>query len=413
MRVCLFEHHAETLEPIALTRPVFDLRCGLGTLGDKQRRAFRATAWSAWVRPVLADLVRRTHPGVPVNDTTNDASLWINARWLPSEMGCQPIQRPCVGTVDGELAWALVPPAQHDLDSVLDLAAGLPSIPAGGSMIRYPWDLVDRNGAEIIRDVAAASALPTSSPASLIVVGPPGRVFIDPSARLDPLVVLDVEQGPIVIQEGAVVSAFSRIEGPCVVGPHTHVMGAKIRGGVTLGPHCRIGGEVETSIVHGYSNKYHEGFLGHSYLGEWVNLGAGTHTSDLRNDYGDVEVTIDGRRVCTGRNNVGCVLGDHTKTGLGTLINTGSNIGLFCNVLPAGRFAPKHMPAFTTWWNGHLRVGFPMPQMLLTADKVMQRRGQTLTPDHVHLYEKLWETTDPLRCRVLAESEQKLVRRSA
>ncbi len=410
MRVCLFEHHAETLEPIALTRPVFDLRCGLGTLGDKQRRAFRAVEWSAWVRPMIVDLVRRTHPDVPVNDIAGGALLWINARWLPGTTNVP--SRPCVGTVDGEIAWALVPPGNHDLPDVLELSESLPNIPAGGSLVHYPWDLVDRNGAEIIRDVAASS-LPRSQPASLIVVGPPDRVFIDPSARLDPLVVLDVTQGPIVIREFAVVSAFSRIEGPCVVGPHTHVMGAKIRGGVALGPHCRIGGEVETSIVHGYSNKYHEGFLGHSYLGEWVNLGAGTHTSDLRNDYGDVEVTIDGRRVSTGRNKVGCFLGDHTKTGLGTLINTGTNVGVFCNVLPAGRFAPKHMPAFTTWWNGRLRVGFPMPQLLITAKKVMERRGQTLTADHIALYEKLWETSDPLRCRVLAESEQKHMRRSA
>jgi UDP-N-acetylglucosamine diphosphorylase/glucosamine-1-phosphate N-acetyltransferase len=413
MRVCLFEHHAETLDPIALTRPMFDLRCGLLTLGEKLRRAFHATAWSAWVRPMLVDLVRQEHPGVPVNDPNFNASLWVNARWLAPDTCCRPPGGPCAGVLDGEVAWVLVSAAGRDLDAILESAGEVPSHPAGGAMVRYPWDLVDRNAAEISRDVAAVSTLPASQPANLIVVGPPDRVFIHHTARLDPLVVLDTTHGPIVLQEGVVVAAFSRIEGPCVVGPRTQIMGAKIRGGVTIGPQCRIGGEVETSIVHGYSNKYHEGFLGHSYLGEWVNLGAGTHTSDLRNDYGEVEVTIDGRRVATGRSKVGCFLGDHTKTGLGSLINTGTNIGPFCNVLPAGRFAPKHMPAFTTWWNGHLRLGFPMPQLLITAQKVMERRGETLTPSHVALYEKLWEATDPLRCRVLAESEQKMVRRSA
>jgi UDP-N-acetylglucosamine diphosphorylase/glucosamine-1-phosphate N-acetyltransferase len=412
MRVCLFEHHVETLDPLVLTRAAFDLRCGLATLGEQQRRAFRASAWSAWVRPMLVDLVRQSHPDVPVNDVSSNAVLWINARWLPGETGSLPPQAPCAGVIDGEIAWTLLPLARYDLDAVLDVAAGLPTHPASGVLIRYPWDLVDRNAEEIIRNVAGAS-LPTSQPSTLIVVGPPDRVFIDPSARLDPLVVLDVTHGPIVIQEGAVIGAFSRIEGPCVVGPYTQVMGAKIRGGVTLGPECRIGGEVETSIVHGYSNKYHEGFLGHSYLGEWVNLGAGTHTSDLRNDYGEVEVTIDGQRIGTGRNKVGCFLGDHTKTGLGSLINTGTNIGAFCNVLPAGRFAPKHMPAFTTWWNGHLRANIPMSQLLLTAKKAMERRRQSLTPVHIALYEQLWDATDPLRCRVLLESEQKRMRRSA
>ena len=110
--------------------------------------------------------------------------------------------------------------------------------------------------------------------------------------------------------------------------------GGKIRAGTTLGPDCRIGGEVEASIVQGHSNKYHDGFLGHAYVGEWVNLGAGTQNSDLRNDYGEVTVTVNGRLVRTGQTKVGCFLGDHTKTGLGTLLNTGTSVGVFCNLLP-------------------------------------------------------------------------------
>ena len=106
--------------------------------------------------------------------------------------------------------------------------------------------------------------------------------------------VADTTGGPVVIDREAVVTAFTRLEGPCYIGPRTQVHGAKIRAGTTLGPDCRIGGEVEASIVQGHSNKYHDGFLGHAYLGEWVNLGAGTQNSDLRNDYG--EVVGDGQR---------------------------------------------------------------------------------------------------------------------
>src|SRR5207302_5357556 len=143
-------------------------------------------------------------------------------------------------------------------------------------------------------------------------------------------------------------------------------------------PYCRIGGEVECSIVQGHSNKYHDGFLGHSYVGEWVNLGAGTCNSDLRNDYGEVTVTVNGRRVPTGLTKVGCFLGDHTKTGLGTLLNTGSNVGSFCNVLPWG-LAPRYVPSFASWWNGVLRDGATLSALLITAGKVMGRRGCTLT----------------------------------
>src|SRR5205085_5696148 len=134
-----------------------------------------------------------------------------------------------------------------------------------------------------------------------------------PSATIEPLVGLDVPRRPIVIDEGARVLAFSRIDGPCWIGPHTHIHGAKIRAGTSIGPHCRIGGEVEASIIHGYSNKVHEGFLGHSYVGAWANLGAGTHNSDLRNDYGEVIMTLHGLPVHTGMTKVGCFLGDHTK----------------------------------------------------------------------------------------------------
>src|SRR5207248_4742174 len=127
----------------------------------------------------------------------------------------------------------------------------------------------------------------------------------------DPLIGADTTRGPVVIDRHAVITAFSRLEGPCYIGPHTHILGATIRAGTTLGPHCRIGGEVEASIIQGYTNKYHDGFLGHSYVGSWVNLGAGTHNSDLRNDYGPVTVTVAGRRVDTGRTKIGCYLGDH------------------------------------------------------------------------------------------------------
>src|SRR5207248_75825 len=179
----------------------------------------------------------------------------------------------------------------------------------------------------------------------LAEVVPATLLLLSPTARRDPMVVADTSRGPVVINREAVVTAFSRLEGPCYVGPQTHVLGAKVRAGTTLGPNCRVGGEVEASILHGHSNKYHDGFLGHSYVGEWVNLGAGTHNSDLRNDYGEVTVMVNGRLVPTGLTKVGCFLGDHSKTGLGTLLNTGSNVGIFCNVLPWG-LAPKYVPSF-------------------------------------------------------------------
>jgi UDP-N-acetylglucosamine diphosphorylase/glucosamine-1-phosphate N-acetyltransferase len=244
-------------------------------------------------------------------------------------------------------------------------------------------------------------------------VGPPDQLLIDPTAQIDPFVVADTTRGPVVIEREAAVTAFTRLEGPCYIGPRTHVLGAKVRGGTTLGPDCRIGGEVEASIVHGHTNKYHDGFLGHSYLGEWVNLGAGTHNSDLRNDYGEVTVRVCGRPVGTGLTKVGCFLGDHTKTGLGTLLNTGTSAGVFCNLLPSGTYLPKHVPSFCSWWNGSLADNADLPRLLRTAARVMDRRGAAFTEVHAALFRFLFDRSAPERRQALHEAEGRRLRRSA
>ena len=192
---------------------------------------------------------------------------------------------------------------------------------------------------------------------------------------------------------GAVVQPFTRVEGPCYIGRETHLFRANLRGGVTLGPQCRIGGEVEQSVVHGSSNKYHEGFLGHAYIGAWVNLGAITSNSDLRNDYGEVFVPLGGDPVATGQAKVGCFLGDHTRTGMGSMLNTGTAIGVMCNVLPAGPLLPKHVPSFAAVLYGRVAPGFPLEQLFATARIVMGRRGQVFSEAEEQLYLDLYEQT--------------------
>ena len=180
----------------------------------------------------------------------------------------------------------------------------------------------------------------------MALVGPSDRLRIHETARIDPYTVFDTTNGPIILGPNVWVQPFTRIEGPCSIAADTQLFRANLRGCVTIGPTCRIGGEVEASIVHGYSNKYHEGFLGHAYVGEWVNLGAITSNSDLRNDYGEVHVPLQGDPIPTGQAKVGCFIGDHTRTGMGSMLNTGTSIGVMCNVLPAGILLPKHVPSF-------------------------------------------------------------------
>jgi UDP-N-acetylglucosamine diphosphorylase/glucosamine-1-phosphate N-acetyltransferase len=346
----------------------------------------------------------------------------VNGRWLPPPGSVTALFGPCLGMVGKEVAYAIVGPdrladcSSHTLGACLETwKHTLPQRPAGGRLITYLWELVECNSEQLGLDFQQSPVRLGAGwrPASLAVVGPPERLLVDATAHLDPLVVADTTRGPVTIDREAVVMAFSRLEGPCYIGPQTHVLGAKIRAGTTLGPHCRIGGEVEASIVHGYSNKYHDGFLGHSYIGEWVNFGAGTSNSDLRNDYGEVSVTVNGERVATGLTKVGCFIGDHTKTGLGTLLNTGTNSGVFCNLLPAGSYLGRYVPSFCSWWNGVLAANVHLPRVLQTADLVMRRRGGALTEADATLYRTLFEQTTAERQRALGEAQRKQLRRSA
>jgi UDP-N-acetylglucosamine diphosphorylase/glucosamine-1-phosphate N-acetyltransferase len=420
MRICIYEdRRTADLGPLTLTRPASDLLCGLTSLGEKQARYFGAEIVGHLCRPVLADLLRSRDPLVPVNDLAwlrSATTLLVNGRWLPPSH--TPHARPVVssarnliaggpvlGMCDGDIAfavldtWHLQAVSPATLDECLDdWSQSLPACEAGGRIIRYPWDLIEHNPEQLARDFEATCD-PTDAgfhPNGFALVGPADRLLIHPSARIDPMVIADTTQGPVWIGPGAVVSAFTRLEGPCAIGAGTHLLGARVRGGTTLGPQCRVGGEVECSIMQGFTNKYHDGFLGHSYVGEWVNLAAGTTTGDLRFDYRPIAVRLNGREVQTGRLKVGSVIGDHTRTGLSVLLDCGSMIGAFANLLPTGRFAPREVPSFCRAGPDGLRDGPALDRCLTAADTAMRRRGRELTPPLEAVYRSVAMNREPL-----------------
>jgi UDP-N-acetylglucosamine diphosphorylase/glucosamine-1-phosphate N-acetyltransferase len=423
MPICVFEDRGvQTLEPLSLTRPAFDLRCGASTLLQRQRRAFGALETGALVRPVLAEVCRANHPEVAVNDLAwlrRAVPALVNARWLPPPEPIDDLQTPRVALAGDQVAYVVLPPqgiaelAPEALDEQQQTWKDtLPRTEAGGVVVRYLWELVGHNARALAEDLAWFRGLPDVRLApQLTILGPAEQVAVHKEAAVEPFVLLDARGGPVLIDRGAIVQAFSRVEGPCYVGPDTWVVGGKVRGS-TLGPQCRVGGEVEASIVQGHSNKYHDGFLGHSYLGEWVNLAAGTHTSDLRNDYGPVSVVVNGQGVATGLTKVGSFVGDHTKTGLNTLLNTGSTVGAFCNLLPAETFLPRVIPSFCGCARGQLQERWDLRQLFATAEVAMRRRGRELTDAQRDLVFALYEQTAEYRREVIRESEQRRLRRS-
>jgi UDP-N-acetylglucosamine diphosphorylase/glucosamine-1-phosphate N-acetyltransferase len=395
MRICLIDdRRVADWYPLTLTRPASDLVCGLHTLGEKQSRYFRASAVSYLCRPALASWLRARDPQTPVNDAAwlrCAPTVLVNGRWLPPAAHTEThramfTEGPFLGLANGEVAFAVLDTRRmhsitpHTVDDCLhDWLQILPCREVGGTVLARPWDLIEHNGEEIENDFHATRdpAIIGFRPADIALVGPAERLAVHPSAHIDPHVVADTRRGPVVIGEGVNITAFTRLEGPCAIGAHTHLHAAQIRAGTTIGPHCRIGGEVEASVVLGYSNKYHEGFLGHSYLGEWVNLAAGTITGDLRYDYRDVTVRINNTHVPSGRMKLGSIIGDHAKTGLGVLLDCGSVLDVFSQVMPTGTFAPRSVPAFT-------RVGpdgahqLEFTRLVAAAETAMARRGKSL-----------------------------------
>ncbi len=207
------------------------------------------------------------------------------------------------------------------------------------------------------------------------------------------MVILDTTNGPIFFDEYAAIHPMTHIEGPCYVGKHSEIFGGNIRSGCSIGPVCRVHGEIENSIFHGYANKHHDGFLGHAYLGEWVNLGAFTTNSDLKNDYTTVKVFVKGEQIDSEDIKVGCFIGDHTKTAINTIINTGAVIGVMSNLVSTGKLIPKFVPSFCWYLNEKVTKGYGLAHSIETAARAMQRRNIILTPEERQMFETVYEQT--------------------
>ena len=218
------------------------------------------------------------------------------------------------------------------------------------------------------------------------------EIFVGQGAKVKPGAVLDAEGGPIIIEPGATIFPNATIEGPAFIGEKSLIkIGAKIYEGTSIGEVCKVGGEVEETIIHSYSNKQHDGFLGHSYLGMWVNLGADTNNSDLKNNYGNVKVYVDGGIVDSGSMFVGLTMGDHSKSGINTMFNTGTMVGVSCNVYGGG-FPPKFIPSFT-WGGAEGLLEYRLDKALETARAVMGRRKIELTASDEELMREIFRET--------------------
>ena len=384
MNLIIFEDsRAEDLYPISISHPVFDLLMGCANVVDRLKAHFAPDKIVLCCREYLGDTTHDRY-GYPVNDfqSIDGETLLINAAIKPDielfkKIKNLPANSAICGTnglIGAKLEASVV--ARLDVAKIGDdrslLPSGIKIIEYDISLIEHLWDIVNYNGQAIINDIELIPSIQDwIQLPGMLKYG--NNVYIHPQAKISPGVFIDDDNGPVVIDEGAVVESRTLIQGPAYIGKNSALMAGMVREGCSVGPVCKVGGELEESIIMGYSNKCHEGFIGHSYLGEWVNLGALTTNSDLKNNYGEIVVRLNGKDIKTGSIKVGSLIGDHTKTGIGTFLNTGVVIG-FCNNLYGGAlFAEKEIGHFRWGTPGNL-VEYRVDKAIEVAKAVMKRR---------------------------------------
>lgn len=392
-RLILFEDAAaDHLQPLTLTRPAHDLRVGLLTVREKWMRALHTPHASGPLRDHLAGVFPECRPGP-------GESLWINARYLPSPALVAAIAG---RTGDHLRDGADVVVVRAGADETAEwLAAGRPRprgpgapAPAEGlTQLRFPWDVFVHAGAEIAADAATLDWKPGPGPgwSAAAHVDRPERLFMHPTAVVEPGAILVADEGPIVLDEGSRVMAGALLRGPLAVGAHATVrMGARIYGETSIGPHCKVGGEVANVVFHSYSNKAHEGYLGNSVLGQWVNLGADTTASNLKTTYGTVK-SLDwatGRVVDSRRQFVGTIMGDHCKTGINTMLTTGTVAGV-CSIIMGAGFPDRAIPSFA-WVQPGAVVDYRLDKALVDMERMMSRRGVVLDAAYRRMMEAIF-----------------------
>ena len=397
MRLVIFEDDQfDHFLPLVWVRGVFELKSGATTLAEKIARAVGTPVDALLVRDYIAPTLSKRCGSAAINDLSGcsgEEVLFVNARvrgsgWKP------PTQAAALWHGDQLAAWRTT----ADVSTIRDyagLVAAAGKAERGdfsGKWFEYIWDVMLANPEEITFDFEAAGKRGVEGQLheSATVLGPKDRLYIGADAEIQPFVCIDTRPGPVTISAGCEVHPFTRIEGPCYIGPKSIILGAKVREGCSIGPMCRVGGEIEEAIMHAYSNKYHDGFLGHAYVGEWVNLGAMTTNSDLKNDYSGVSVVMNGQTIDTGSTKVGSFIGDHVKTSIGVLLNTGAVVGTMAVLVATGAPLPKYITPFAWFVRGAVTKGFGLTKLIETARTAMSRRKVEMTEEdetllrHVH-----------------------------
>ncbi len=406
MNIIVFEDAGtDQLFPITTGRPAYAITCASYRLIDWVAEFEGNLAGS--VRPHLETLQLHDYPEIHQSLDPKYESTWlINARLVPSvtnvkrlhqfKDACPSVESTVVAKNGWAVASALLPTKSlinMNPDELREFVLGLASEPDQAEVVEselelfeYPHHVIAQNMKSFRENIEHRISLGKFKK-------PHPGVHIAAGVSIGEYVVMDSSKGPIVLDENVKVGPFSLLRGPIYVGPNSKVSEhASIKDEVCVSNNCKVGGEVEATIIESYSNKQHHGFIGHSYLGSWINLGAGTCNSDLKNTYGKVNVEYGDRKVATGMQFVGCVMGDYAKTAINTSIFTGKMIGAGSMVYG---FATTNVPSFVNYARLFGEVGGLPPEVIVsTQARMFARRNVTQRPCDVQLIHDMFRLTE-------------------
>ncbi|MEM7163207.1 MAG: putative sugar nucleotidyl transferase [Bacteroidota bacterium] len=361
MKLCLFDGRAhEDLLPLTFTRPVSDLRVGIYTIKEKWEKL-----WNTEVIINASSYLSTEH-----DNEESDELIFVSSSVFPSRKLIENLSELRRGqkivredrTIAFCSTWEEYNECKIETFDAVKFHDEL-------SLLRNPGNLFEFCDDQINYDIALSGMQSRDSWEGNTVIG--DRLFIEEGAKAKACI-FNTDTGPIYIGKNAEVLEGTVIRGPFVLGEGAVVkMAAKIYGPTSIGPYCKVGGELSNVVMLGYSNKGHDGFLGNSVIGEWCNLGADTNTSNLKNNYGEVKVWDYKIKdyVPSGRQFQGLIMGDHSKTSINTMLNTGTTVGVCANIFEAG-FPPKFVPSFS--WGANEE--FKLEKAFEVAERMMMRR---------------------------------------
>ncbi|HXV90557.1 MAG TPA: hypothetical protein VD707_04260 [Gemmatimonadales bacterium] len=351
--------------PFAGVRPLCELRAGAHLVRERWEASFGTVTTGILALPHLAGFPEADVPPVgPVQPVAGPAVIGSSTfapRGLAPPLPEGPVRLTHGGITVG---WAV--PAGGEWSGPLPHAV---AVEVAGVLLHGVHDLIRALDVLLRDDLLALPGDGDPVPAGSIVIGDAGLIAIF-GAAVEPGVVFDTTAGPVVLESGVEVKSGTRLEGPLWAGSNTRLVGGVLRH-AAIGPHCVVRGELAHTVFLGYANKAHDGFVGHSVIGRWVNLGAGTITSNLKNTYGPVRLDVAGHRVETGAQFLGSLIGDHAKTAIGTLLSTGTVIGAGASVFDAVR-PPRWVRPFA--WGGSSAERMSRDGFLRIAERVLPRR---------------------------------------